>query len=1213
MEEERNKMNNPSGDVVANAAERARLLSTLFDTIKKANDFLSADELELALESLKLASMEIREKEEAERRRKQAEKEAREKAAEEAKRIAAIRKAAEIEAEKNRKHVEEVTCMDLPMDWRNSYEDDERAKVHYDSTADAFMYCLESFGEVDIEFIASITGKECKEVIADLKGSIYQNPLTWNECFYKGWETADNYLSGNLMYKYDTAKQANEKYRGYFIDNVKALEDLMRPDLSTDEIYVTLGSPWVPAEVIDEFILHLVGIEPVDGRYGWDGRQYLNEKYQVTHDETTGLWDIPHKNRFKAASLHGAYNNIIFSRYGTHRMDMLHILENILNMKTLAIYDPADDEGKIKIFNKDETVSVLEKQDMLIKEFQRWIWLDEERKIMLKEAYCERYGNTRRRVFDGSFLTFPGMDPSVTLFKHQKDAVARILMSKNTLLAHEVGSGKTYVMIAAGMELRRLGKSRKNLYVIPNNIISTWKKIYKEMYPNANLLVVDNSNFNCRKRSETLKRIAEEDFDGILMTYSCFDRLSLSDRYYMEKYRENLEKLTAASNRYMNNSKIKRRRENVEKMIEKLKESLSKNVVELPFDELGINTLFVDEAHNYKNVEIKTSITRVLGLGGGSDKGMGMMDKVHCIQRQNDGGRIVFATGTPITNSITDIFVMQKYLQDGELEFLGLHNFDAWAGMFARKTTEFEIDVDTNSYHLATRFAQFCNIPELVSILSSITDFHQNNKQEDIPQFDGYTDSVREGSEDFKEYLADISDRADDVRQKRVSRFDDNLLKITSDGRKAALDMRLIDEAYGLDPESKVFRCAENVYEVYRDTCSFKGTQLVFCDFSTPKKGFNLYQELKDLLVAMGIPENEVAFIHDADNDRKRLKLFKDVNNGDVRVLIGSTFKMGLGVNVQKRLKAIHHLDVPWRPADMVQREGRILRPGNMNEKVEIFRYITRGSFDAYSWQLLETKQRFISQLLSGEAMQREGGDVDSAVLNYAEVKALAVGDPRIKKRVEISNELDRFRILQQEVIKERYENRRELSGLPSKIEKQEKLIALIEKDLDFIKSDSPELENLDLKEKRDFREMVAKRIAELENKPYETVLGTYKGFEVVVPAGMMPHAVGTKKDIPWVILRRNSTYVIDLESDSGITVRFDNLIKVKTGGKDEKERISGIEKRLTDALSELAELETRRTVLQDSLENGSDYSDNIEKLKKQLDEIDAEMGVYVA
>ena len=1207
-----NTVSNNKDDVVARAAEKSKLLNTLFNAIKQANDYLSSDELNLALQSLKLASQEIREREEAEQRRKEAEREAKRKAEKAARERAVLQRAAEIEAEKNRKHVEEVTCMDLPMDWRNTYEDDERAKVRFDNISDAFMFCLESFGEVDIEFIALITGKECKDVIAELKGSIYQNPLTWNECFYKGWETADCYLSGNLMYKYDVAKEANTKYLGYFRDNLKAIEDVMSPDLTTDEIYVTLGSPWVPPNVIDEFILHLVGMDPVDGYYDYEASQYFYPKYRVTHDETTGIWDIPEKNRFNHASLRGKYAHIVFGKYGTHRMGMLHILENILNMKTLTITDPIDD-GKKRVFNKDETVSVLEKQDKLINEFQKWVWLNEERKTSVVEAYCNKYGNNRRRTFDGSYLKFPGLNPEVHLFEHQRNAVARILMNKNTLLAHEVGSGKTYIMIAAGMELRRLGKSRKNLYVIPNNILSSWKNIFLNMYPDANLLIVNNDNFNLKKRSETLKKISEEDFDGILMTYSCFDRLSLSNKFYMEMYEENLAKLQKAESRYGFHSKISRKRERVEKLIDELKEKMKKNVVEIPFDELGINTLFVDEAHNYKNVEVPTNITRVLGIGGGSAKGTGMMDKVHCIQRQNDGGRIIFATGTPITNSITDIFVMQKYLQEGELEFLGLQNFDSWVGMFAKKTTEFEIDVDTNSYHLATRFAQFCNIPELVSILSSITDFHHNDKQEDIPQFDGYTDSVREGSDDFKEYLMDISNRADDVRQKRVTRFEDNLLKITSDGRKAALDMRLIDEAYGLDPESKVFRCAENVYEEYQNSDRIKGTQLVFSDYSTPKSGFNLYQELKDLLIAMGIPEEEVAFIHDADTEKKRLKLFKDVNDGNVRVLIGSTFKMGLGVNVQRRLTAIHHLDVPWRPSDMVQREGRILRQGNMNEKVNIYRYITKGSFDAYSWQLLETKQRFISQILSGQAVQRQGGDIDSSVLNYAEVKALAVGDPRIKQRVEISNKLDHLRILQQEYIRERYENRKELHALPAKIENQRNLLEQMANDFEFINSGVDELKDMEMKDKREFRTMVAQKCKELQNKPYESVIGTYKGFDVVVPAGMVPRTIGTHKNVPWVILRRNCSYVIDLESDNGITIRFDNIIDVKSGKNDEKERKSGIEKRLEEEQAKFEEMVTRKSILEECMNTKSDYSEEIESLKRQLDEIDAEMGVYVA
>lgn len=1208
-------------NVVLSASERSRLVKALFDSIEQSSSLLNSDELRIAMESLRVATLETKQREELEQRRKAAEQEAKLRAEEEARRQRALRRAARREEAKHKAHVEKVTCMDLPMDWHNRYEKDERADVRFESISDAFMFCLDSFGEVDIEFIATITEKTCKEVINALKGTIYQNPLTWKECFYKGWETADDYLSGNIMYKYKVAKEENEKYLGYFDENIKALEVLISPDLATDEIYVTLGSPWVPSDIIDQFILHLVDLDPVNGEYEIEAQEFLQPEYRVVHDSTTGIWEIPKKTRFRTAYQHGKYSNYNYCKYGTYRMDMLYLLENILNMKTLTIEDAVDDEGKKRVINKEETVQVLEKQDKLINEFKKWVWLDKDRSRRLRDAYCSRYGNVRKRVFDGSFLQFPDMNPNVHLFDYQKNAVARILFTKNTLLAHEVGSGKTYEMVAAGMELRRLGKSKKNLYVIPNNIMSSWKDIFYEMYPQANLLIVDNDNFNIKKRSETLQRIIDEDFDGILMTYSCFDRLSLSDRYYVDMYMEMLEKLKKAENMFNGKSKIERKRLKIQKTIEELKNKMTKNIKEIAFDDLGINTLFVDEAHNYKNVEIQTNITRVLGVGGGSAKGTGMMDKVHCVQRQNDGGRIVFATGTPITNSITDIFVMQKYLQNGELEFLGLQNFDAWAGMFARKTTDFEIDVDTNSYHLATRFAQFCNIPELTSILSSIADFHHVDRASNIPDFSGYTDSVKEGTEDFKEYLRDISNRADDVRQKRVNRFDDNLLKITSDGRKAALDMRLIDEAYGMDTESKVFRCAENVYEVYENTRSFKGTQLVFSDSSTPKAGFNLYDELKSLLVAMGIPEKQVAFIHDADTDTKRADLFEKMNSGDISVLIGSTFKMGLGVNVQERLKAIHHLDVPWRPADMVQREGRILRQGNKNDKVEIFRYITRGSFDAYSWQLLETKQRFISQILSGAVSQREGGDVDATVLNYAEVKALAVGDPRIKKRVELSNELDRVRILQQEVIDEKSSNQRELAGLPDKIRKQESLVSDIEKDFEFLCSESEELAELGQKEKHSLRKQIFEACKTKTNLPYESVLCTYRGFEIVIPPGMKPVSSVNKKEIPWIVVRRNSCYVVNIESESGITTRLDNLIsdrnreqqKAGKEAKTDRETRSGIEQALEEAKSKLETLEVRKTILSNSLKNTIDYSNQIKNLKRKLDELDAEMGVYVA
>ncbi len=1196
-------------DYVKTAKEKRELLIRFFQSVQKGGDILSVEDLEIAVESLKLAKLDIQEREkrrraeeEAARLRKKAEqKEARRRRAEER----AARRAQRLREE----HVKNVTAMDLPMDFVNPYDDDDRAGVHCDSIGDALLVSLDALGIVDIEFIASITGEEMKTVIEALRGSIFQNPLHWNECFYKGWETADEYLSGNLTHKYHLAKEATEKYLGYFDNNVAALEKLINPAIETEDIYITLGSPWVPWDIIDEFILHLIGLEPTDGVYPESAKPYLTADYQVRHDDVTGLWQIPKKNRFRKSSEHGKYDHLIYQMWGTERMDMLVLLENTLNMKTLTVFDTPDADSKVRLLNQNETVKVLEKQEKMIAEFRHWAWSDPKRARRLQGAYCRRYGNIRPRVFDGSFLEFPDMSEQVALKPHQKNSVARILFTPNTLLAHDVGAGKTFTMIAAGMELRRLGKSKKNLYVIPNNIMPQWVSMFYKLYPKANLLVVDRKNFNAKRRSATLQAIVDNDYDAILMTYSCFDMLSLSNRYYRELYEARLKKLDKARTTFYNKGKIDQRREVVLKTLEKLQQDMSDNVCELAFDELGINTLFVDEAHNYKNVSVHTHINHVRGLtGNGSKKCDAMMDKVHCVQRQNHGGRVILATGTPITNSITDLFVLQKYLQDGELEFMGVQNFDSWVGMFARKTTEFEIDVDTNNYHLATRFSRFYNVPELTALLSSVADFYRVDGAMGLPEFDGYTDSVKPGSKDFKDYLRGISLRADDVRQKRVDRHEDNLLKITGDGRKAALDMRLIDPAYGLDADSKVFRCAENIMEIYEQTRDRRCIQMVFCDIGTPKARFNLYDELKYLLKAMGMPEGHVAYIHDAvTEDQKRL-LFHDLQCGNIAVVVGSTFKMGLGVNVQERLIALHHLDVPWRPADMVQREGRILRQGNTCDKVQIFRYITKGSFDAYSWQLLETKQRFISQILSGHATMREGDDVDEAVLNYAEVKALAVGNPLIKRRVEVINELDKYRILHRDFVRAREEAVRTLEALPEKIRLQEAKIAATQEDIDYYAANKTPYDDLTYDEQKAIRTTVYQVVHTHRNQPYEKTALVYQGFQVVVPARMIPKVrnAGAKdpakrEEIPYVFVKRASAYYMEIESEAGITKRLNNLLE---GLCDFKARR---EKALQDLLFQKARIE------QDLEETERSYTDEIEALTEELDQLNTMLGVTAA
>ncbi len=1204
-------------DLISAAKMRDERMDGFFNALKNVGEILSFEDLDIAIASLKVAGLEAREKETRRKLEEEARKKKNEIEAQNRRRQEAAKRAADRRERRRIEHVNEVTRMDLPVDFVNAYSDDDRVSEHCESISDALMMSLDMLGLVDIEFIAAVTGEDMKTVIENLRGSIYQNPLHWNEIFYKGWETADEYLSGNLMHKYKVAKEANEKYNGYFQNNVTALEGIIEPDIAAEDIYVTLGSPWIPTDIIDDFIAYMAfggNLNSSEAKEYYSISRYSD--YAVRHDEYTGYWEIPEKTRFRTSHFHGMFEEVNYKIYGTDRMDMLYVLENTLNMKTLSVYDskdPTDPGCKVRVINQNETVKLLEKQRYMIEVFRNWVWEDEDRKRRLQAAYCRKYGNIRKRVYDGSFLELPGLSDKVKLYDYQKNAVARILFSPNTLLAHGVGSGKTYIMIAAGMELRRLGKSKKNLYVVPNNLIVQWESVFKTMYPDANILSVSIGNFGTKKRSETLNRIKNEDFDAILMTYSCFDMLSLSDRYYIRLYKERLKMLEKAEADFCSKATIESKRRHIQETLNKLQLTYREKPKILPFDELGINTLFLDEAHNYKNVDLESRMTRVRGFGnGGSIKSNGMMDKVHCIQRMNDGGRIVFATGTPVTNSLADIFVMQKYLQEGELEFQGIRNFDSWAGMYAEKTTDFEIDVDTNSYHLVTRFSRFRNIPELTATLASIADFHKVDKAAGIPELEGYVDSLRDGSDDFRDYLREISNRADDIRQKRVTVKEDNMLKVTSDGRKAALDMRLIDTVYGLDTDSKVMRCAENVYETYQNTRNIKGTQLVFCDISTPKEGFNLYDELKNLLVAMGLPEKEIAFIHDADTDIRKQDLFKAMCEGEIAVLIGSTAKMGHGMNVQKRLTAIHHLDVPWRPSDMVQREGRILRQGNENKTVSIFRYITRESFDAYSWQLLEAKQRFISQIMAGEAIMRDGADIDDTVLNYAEVKALAVGNPKIKRRVEVCNELDKFRILQKDYMEERMKKERAAKELPDRIAKQKDRIMKCQMDIDAYQKEKIDYKSMKYEDQKAIREAVYRAVQLNSNNPEPVEVLTFQGFKVVVPAYMVPRMTSRRQDaqgsgedvsvtrmpVPYVHLIKNNTYYLEIESESGITKRLNNFLE---GLHEQKKKYEDV----------LLSLEARLKITKEELNKEvKGYANEIDELRQELKELDEELGV---
>ena len=1107
--------------------------------------------------------------------------------------------------------------------------EDPNAGVHAESVSDGLALSLSLKGRVDLDYIALLTGESPDNVAIALRGKIFEDPARGNR-----WVTADEYLSGNISLKLKTAKSKNKK--GRYDENVKALTELLPPEMQTDSIFVTLGSPWVPTEIIDAFIEYLIG-EKI--------RYSERPKYAVRHDPITGIWEIPEKTRYNL-SKHSFKNR---TTYGTSRMPFLYLLENTLNMKTIIVTDEVPDKlnkkKTIRTVNRVETTLATERQNKLYDKFSKWIWADEKRAEKLREVYTERYGCIKKTHFDGSFLTLPTMNPDIKLFPYQKDAVARMLFAPNTLLAHDVGSGKTFAMIAAGMELRRMGISKKNLYVVPNNLVRQWDGLFKRLYPTANVMVVDSRSFTPAKKENTLKEIRDTDCDAIVMAYSCFDRIPLSKEYYEDYFNEEAEELKKSESIFVSKSIIERKHRSLssdyKKVMEKSKElgekyantklstagdpilssdsdvflpltpydelkqhpddaedtvnpeenaDTNKKPKPICFDDLGINRLFVDEAHNYKNVPIDSAIERVHGISkNGSKKCRDMLDKVRHVQKTNDGGGVIFATGTPITNSITDIYIMQKYLQNGELSLMGLSEFDSWVGMFSEKESNFEVDIDTSHFRMATRFSRFHNLTELTAILSSIADFHKVNPEENsIPTMDGYSDVTMKPTPEFKEYLEYISERADDVRSRRVPRVDDNMLKITGDGRKAALDLRLIDEQCDEGNSTKAQKCADAVYSIYHKTMESKGTQIIFCDTSTPKPQFNMYHELKRLLVAKGVPDHEIAFIHDAgESDKKREKVFAATRSGEIRILLGSTFKLGMGVNVQDRLIAIHHLDVPWRPADMVQREGRILRQGNKNKKVFIYRYITEGSFDAYSWQLLETKQRFIEQLLEGSLNERAGDDVDRTSLSYAEVKALAIGNPKIKERVELANELGKTYLLKRSDDDNRERMRATLATLPERIANQKERDDKCTADMAVYKAEKVVMTPEEAKE---IKEQIETAIKKNSLSPYETELMTYQGFKIMLPPYIQP-------DSPFVNLVRNGRYYVQLGAEQGFKRRIDNFL----------DNLSEQKEKFRTVLKSLREQQINLTA---ELEKPSPYGDRIAELRERLNQIDNELGV---
>ena len=1090
--------------------------------------------------------------------------------------------------------------VDLNMDesWLlyDSFEDSDNDSDENiaDTPADALVKCVNRFGRVNLRWIVDSTELDIDDVVKELKGLIYQNPATWREDMYEGWELADEYLSGDLRKKLIKARAANHNYPGVFEDNIEALKHEIPIPLEDEELFVTVGTP-LPPDIIDDFINEAYMLPPY--------LRFHNTRY----DEVTGSWEIPGKWRFTE----NVTNTI---KYGTQRISGIEILERRLNMRTVKVTDEVVSKttksGYTRKVNEEETAAAQEKLEIQIQDFKTWIWADKKRADRVRKHITEKFSYRVTRSFDGSLFRFPGLSESVNVFSYVKDYAATIVMRKGCmLLALETGAGKTYIMILAVMELVRLGIARKCMIVVPNDLVEQWRETFLMLYKDANVLCVGPDEFKGEKKYKVLEDIRDNDsYDGIIIAYSCFDSIPLSRKHYVEELTAEKERLLAVKRRKtVVTSALNRKIEHISKKLGEAAVSPDASKEIICFDELGIDRLFVDEAHNYKNVSIETSL-QVLGVKQkGSKKCDDMMQKVHHIQKKNNGGGVVFASATPITNSVADLYVMQRYLQGGELDMLELSTFDSWVGSFAEQDTNFEIAPDTNTFRFATRLSKYHNIPELTTLFSSVALFRMKEEISDLPERK-YKEILIPKPQALNDFFEEISVRADKVYKHLVTRKEDNMLKITVDGRKAALDPRLVINDLKNVGITKISVCAENAAITYFRTSNQRSTQLIFCDMSTPSyttrktistesefEAFNVYEALKKELVFFGVKSEEIAFIHDANTPAKREKLFKKVREGVIRVLIGSTFKLGTGVNVQDKIIAIHHLDVPWKPSEMVQREGRAIRTGNENSKVEIYRYITEGSFDAYSWQILDTKQKFITDLLSGTGTARSGNEVDDTVLNYAEIKALAIGNPDLKKRVEIQNEISRLMVLRKKDKENRLRAEKRKAELPALIRNTQLEYLTCRYDARYVRrSQQKEVKKRsdeEMEQRRKMRELLANAVRNNVMCRDERTLMQYRGFFIVLPAGMV-------ENHPYVMLVHKGKYRVDVsDKEKGVLVRIDNYIdKLDDRGDMFRNKLDLLRREQIDINKEL--------------DNVTDYDSLIEAKKSELSVVDERLGI---
>ena len=877
-----------------------------------------------------------------------------------------------------------------------------------DTASEALAVSLGEKARVDLAYMSELTGKSEEEVAKELAGVIFQNPVT------EKWETADEYLSGNVREKLATARVFAEN-RPEFAINVTALEGVQPKELDASEIEVRIGATWIEPKYIEDFM-----------RETFETPDYLFDRnlVGVQYSDVTGQWNVKGKNADRG-------NSLVNMTYGTSRANAYRILEDSLNLRDTRIFDTIEEDGKEKrVLNKKETTFASQKQEAIREAFKDWVFRDPERRQTLCAKYNELFNSTRPREYDGFHLKFPGMTPDITLRPHQLNAVAHQLYGDNTLLAHCVGAGKTFEMIAAAMESKRLGLCQKSLFVVPNHLTEQWASDFLRLYPGANILAATKKDFEPANRKKFCSRIATGDYDAVIIGHTQFEKIPLS----MERQAAMIERQITEIEMAIEAVKAEKGERYTIKQMEKTKKSLNARLSRLndtsrkdnvvTFEQLGVDRLFVDESHNYKNLFLYTKMRNVAGIAQTeAQKSSDMFAKCQYMDELTGGKGITFATGTPISNSMTELYTNMRYLQYNTLQKLGLGNFDSWAATFGETQTAIELAPEGTGYRAKTRFAKFFNLPELISLFKESADIQTPDMLKlPVPEAE-YENVVLKPSEYQKEMVQSLADRAEAVRDRKVEPHVDNMLKITNDGRKLALDQRLINDMLPDEDNSKATTCVDKAFEIWEETKEQKSAQLIFCDLSTPKGDgtFNVYEDIRGKLIEKGVPLEEIAFIHDANTETRKAELFAKVRSGQVRFLLGSTAKMGAGTNVQDRLIALHHLDVPWRPSDIEQQEGRILRQGNMNDKVKIIRYVTEGTFDSYSWQLIENKQKFIGQIMTSKSPVRSCEDIDEAALSYAEVKALATGNPYIKEKMDLDIQVSKLKLLKANHTSQRY------------------------------------------------------------------------------------------------------------------------------------------------------------------------------------------------